>query len=398
MDSQTLMQQAQNHICRTYNRYNLAIARGSGCYLWDQEGRQYLDFVAGIAVCNLGHCPTEIAQVMYAQAQQLVHVSNLYYTEPQVKLAEALTSSCFADKVFFGNSGAEANEAAIKLARKYSRMGYGPGRYGIITMKNSFHGRTLATLSATGQQKIQEGFEPLVDGFRYVEFDNLDAVSEAIDKTVCAVLVEPIQGEGGVRVPHQAYLEGLRELCTRHDLLLIYDEIQVGMGRTGKLFSHQHEGVTPDIMTLAKALANGMPIGAMLTTDRVAEAFSPGSHASTFGGTPLVTAVGLEVFRQISSASFLEEVQKVGEYFQQRLMALMEKYAFIREVRGRGLILGIELDFPGGEVVAQCQERGVLINCTAEKVLRFLPPLIVTSAEVDRLIDTLEHLFREKGE
>jgi acetylornithine/N-succinyldiaminopimelate aminotransferase len=195
MDSQTLMQQAQNHICRTYNRYNLAIARGSGCYLWDQEGRQYLDFVAGIAVCNLGHCPTEIAQVMYAQAQQLVHVSNLYYTEPQVRLAEALTSSCFADKVFFGNSGAEANEAAIKLARKYSRMGYGPGRYGIITMKNSFHGRTLATLSATGQQKIQEGFEPLVDGFRYVEFDNLDAVSEAIDKTVCAVLVEPIQGE-----------------------------------------------------------------------------------------------------------------------------------------------------------------------------------------------------------
>jgi acetylornithine/N-succinyldiaminopimelate aminotransferase len=398
MDSQTLMQQAQNHICRTYNRYNLAIARGSGCYLWDQEGRQYLDFVAGIAVCNLGHCPTEIAQVMYAQAQQLVHVSNLYYTEPQVRLAEALTSSCFADKVFFGNSGAEANEAAIKLARKYSRMGYGPGRYGIITMKNSFHGRTLATLSATGQQKIQEGFEPLVDGFRYVEFDNLDAVSEAIDKTVCAVLVEPIQGEGGVCVPHQAYLEGLRELCTRHDLLLIYDEIQVGMGRTGKLFSHQHEGVTPDIMTLAKALANGMPIGAMLTTDRVAEAFGPGSHASTFGGTPLVTAVGLEVFRQISSASFLEEVQKVGEYFQQRLMALMEKYAFIREVRGRGLILGIELDFPGGEVVAQCQERGVLINCTAEKVLRFLPPLIVTSAEVDRLIDTLEDVFREKGE
>jgi acetylornithine/N-succinyldiaminopimelate aminotransferase len=398
MDSQTLMQQAQNHICRTYNRYNLAIARGSGCYLWDQEGRQYLDFVAGIAVCSLGHCPREIAQVMYAQAQQLVHVSNLYYTEPQVRLAQALTSSCFADKVFFGNSGAEANEAAIKLARKYSRMGYGPGRYGIITMKNSFHGRTLATLSATGQEKIQEGFEPLVDGFRYVEFDNLDAVSEAIDKTVCAVLVEPIQGEGGVRVPHQAYLEGLRELCTRHDLLLIYDEIQVGMGRTGKLFSHQHEGVTPDIMTLAKALANGMPIGAMLTTDRVAEAFSPGSHASTFGGTPLVTAVGLEVFRQISSASFLEEVQKVGEYFQQRLMALMEKYAFIREVRGRGLILGIELDFPGGEFVAQCQERGVLINCTAEKVLRFLPPLIVTSAEVDRLIDTLEDVFREKGE
>jgi acetylornithine/N-succinyldiaminopimelate aminotransferase len=396
MDRQNLMQQSQNHICQTYNRYNLVIARGNGCYLWDQEGRQYLDFVAGIAVCNLGHCPMEISRVMYEQAQQLVHVSNLYYTEPQVRLAEAITGSCFADKVFFCNSGAEANEAAIKLARKYSRKGYGPGRYGIITMKNSFHGRTLATLSATGQQKIQEGFEPLVDGFRYVEFDSVDAVAEAIDKTVCAVLVEPIQGEGGVRVPHGKYLEGLRELCTRHDLLLIYDEIQVGMGRTGKLFSHQHEGVTPDIMTLAKALANGMPIGAMLTIDKVAEAFGPGSHASTFGGTPLVTAVGLEVFRQISAASFLEEVRSVGEYFQERLLALREKYPFIKEVRGRGLILGIELDFPGGEVVAKCQERGVLINCTAEKVLRFLPPLIVTSTEVDRLIETLESVFRQK--
>jgi acetylornithine/N-succinyldiaminopimelate aminotransferase len=397
MDRQNLIQQSQNHICQTYNRFNLAIARGSGCYLWDQEGRQYLDFVAGIAVCNLGHCPMEISRVMYEQAQRLVHVSNLYYTEPQVRLAEALTGSCFADKVFFCNSGAEANEAAIKLARKYSRKGYGPGRYSIITMKNSFHGRTLATLSATGQQKIQEGFEPLVDGFRYVEFDSVDAVAEAIDKTVCAVLVEPIQGEGGVRVPHGKYLAGLRELCTRHDLLLIYDEIQVGMGRTGKLFSHQHEGVTPDIMTLAKALANGMPIGAMLTTDKVAEAFGPGSHASTFGGTPLVTAVAQEVFRQISAAPFLEQVRSVGGYFKQRLLALGEKYSFIKEVRGRGLILGIELDFPGSEVVAQCMERGVLINCTAERVLRFLPPLIVTSTEVDRLIETLDSVFREKG-
>ena len=396
MDSQNLMQRSQNHICQTYNRYNLAITRGSGCYLYDQEGRQYLDFVAGIAVCNLGHCPMEIARVMYEQAQQLVHVSNLYYTEPQVRLAEALTGSCFADKVFFCNSGAEANEAAIKLARKYSRINYGPGRHSIITMRNSFHGRTLATLSATGQQKIQEGFEPLVDGFRYVEFDRVEAVAEAIDKTVCAVLVEPIQGEGGVRVPSRKYLYGLRELCTTHDLLLIYDEIQVGMGRTAKLFSHQHEGVTPDIMTLAKALANGMPVGAMLTTDRVAKAFNPGSHASTFGGTPLVTAVALEVFRKISTPAFLEEVRRVGEYFKEHLLDLKDRYPFIKEVRGRGLILGIELDFPGSEVVAKCQERGVLINCTAERVLRFLPPLIVTTDEVDLLIETLESVFSEK--
>lgn len=395
MDTQDLMQESRAHICQTYNRFNLAILSGSGCNLWDQEGRQYLDFVAGIAVCNLGHCPPELARVLYEQAQQLVHVSNLYYTEPQAKLAGDLTSVCFADKVFFGNSGAEANEAAIKLARKYSRQRYGPGRYGIITMKDSFHGRTLATLSATGQLKVQEGFEPLVDGFRYVDFDDLDAVAEAIDETICAVLVEPIQGEGGVRIPEANYLAGLRQLCSKHDLLLIYDEIQVGMGRTGRLFSHQHEGVAPDIMTLAKALANGVPIGAMLASSEVAEAFTPGSHASTFGGTPLVTAVAIEVLRQISRQSFLDRVQVVGDYFREQLLSLHQKYSFVREVRGRGLILGMELDFPGGEIVIQCQERGVLINCTAEKVLRFLPPLIVTSEEVDRLIETLDAVFAQ---
>jgi acetylornithine aminotransferase len=367
MDTQDLMQESRAHICQTYNRFNLALLSGSGCNLWDQEGRQYLDFVAGIAVCNLGHCPPELARVLYEQAQQLVHVSNLYYTEPQAKLAGDLTSVCFADKVFFGNSGAEANEAAIKLARKYSRKRYGPGRYGIITMKDSFHGRTLATLSATGQHKVQEGFE----------------------------LVEPIQGEGGVCVPKAQYLAGLRELCSKHDLLLIYDEIQVGMGRTGTLFSHQHEGVAPDIMTLAKALANGIPIGAMLASSEVAEAFTPGSHASTFGGTPLVTAVAVEVLRQISQQSFLDRVQVVGDYFRDQLLSLHGKYTFVREVRGRGLILGMELDFPGDEIVIQCQERGVLINCTAEKVLRFLPPLIVTSEEVDRLIDTLDAVFAQ---
>ena len=395
METKELMEESRAHICQTYNRFNLAFLSGSGCNLWDQEGRQYLDFVAGIAVCNLGHCPPELAKILFEQAQQLVHVSNLYYTEPQAKLAADLTSVCFADKVFFGNSGAEANEAAIKLARKYSRKQYGPGRYTIITMKDSFHGRTMATLSATGQYKVQEGFEPLVDGFRYVDFDELDAVAEAIDETICAVLVEPIQGEGGVRVPTANYLAGLRELCSKHNLLLIYDEIQVGMGRTGKLFSHQHEDVAPDIMTLAKALANGIPIGAMLASSEVAEAFTPGSHASTFGGTPLVTAVAIEVLRQISQQSFLDRVQVVGDYFRDQLLSLHDKYSFVREVRGRGLILGIELDFPGSEIVSQCQERGVLINCTAENVLRFLPPLTVTAEEVDRLIETLDAVFAQ---
>jgi acetylornithine aminotransferase len=393
MDIQGLIQQSHTHICRTYNRTNLVISRGKGCSLWDQEGKEYLDFVAGIAVCNLGHCPQDLTRVLYEQAQRLVHVSNLYYTEQQVKLASGLTGSCFADKAFFCNSGAEANEAAIKLARKYSRDRYGPGRYTIVAMKNSFHGRTLATLSATGQEKVQEGFEPMVQGFRHVEFDSVDTVVEAIDDTVCAVLVEPIQGEGGVRVPDVNYLAGLRELCTKHDLLLMYDEIQVGMGRTGKLFSHQHEGVAPDIMTLAKALANGMPIGAMLTTDEVAEAFTPGSHASTFGGTPLVTAVALEVLQQIRAEPFLEKVRSVGEYFKSQLLGLQHRYPFIVDVRGRGLMLGMELDFPGNECVIRCQEQGALINCTAEKVLRFLPPLIVTPKEVDRLIEILDGLF-----
>jgi acetylornithine aminotransferase len=361
--------------------------------VWDKEGCEYLDFVAGIAVCNLGHCPPELTRVLCDQARQLVHVSNLYYTEPQVALAKALTSSCFAERVFFCNSGAEANEAAIKLARKYSRKRYGPGRHSIITMKNSFHGRTLATLSATGQPKVQEGFEPLVDGFQYVNFDSLESVAEAIDDTICAVLVEPIQGEGGVRVPEPDYLGGLRELCTENDILLIYDEIQVGMGRTGMLFSHQHEGVAPDIMTLAKALANGMPIGVMLTTDEVGEAFTPGSHASTFGGTPLVTAVAHETLLRINRDSFLERVRSSGAYCKEQLSAVRNQYPFIREVRGRGLICGMELEFPGSDIVLQCQERGVLINCAAEKVLRFLPPLIVTSKEIDRLVETLDAVF-----
>jgi acetylornithine/N-succinyldiaminopimelate aminotransferase len=384
------------NICQTYARHDLVLVRGSGCRLWDADGREYLDFVGGIAVCNLGHCPDDLAEVLYRQARDLVHVSNLYYTEPQVRLAELLTGSSFADKVFFCNSGAEANEAAIKLARKYSRERHGAGRYGIITMKGSFHGRTLATLSATGQEKVHHGFEPLVDGFHFVEFDNVDAVAAAVDGTICAVLVEPIQGEGGVRIPGPDYLARLRRLCSERDLLLIYDEVQVGMGRTGALFAYEHEGVAPDIMTLAKALGNGLPIGAMLTTNHVAEAFTPGSHASTFGGTPLVTAVACEVLKRISDPTFLERVRTVGAYFKERLQALQAKHPrLVREVRGRGLIAGMELEVPGKDVVRRCQELGFLINCTVDTVLRFVPPLIVSEAEIDRLIQALDTAFSE---
>jgi acetylornithine aminotransferase len=396
MDGTQLKQGAEANICRTYARHDLVLVRGSGCRVWDVDGREYLDFVGGIAVCNLGHCPDDLAEVLYRQARQLVHVSNLYYTEPQVRLAELLTGSSFADKVFFCNSGAEANEAAIKLARKYSRERHGAGRYGIITMKGSFHGRTMATLSATGQEKVHHGFEPLVDGFRYAEFDNVDAVAAAVDGTICAVLVEPIQGEGGVRIPGPDYLARLRRLCSERGLLLIYDEVQVGMGRTGALFAHQHEGVAPDIMTLAKALGNGLPVGAMLTTNHVAEAFTPGSHATTFGGTPLVTAVACEVLKRISDPTFLERVGTVGAYFKERLQTIQAKYPrLVREIRGRGLILGMELELPGKDLVRRCQELGFLINCTVDTVLRFVPPLVVSEAEIDRLIQALDTAFSE---
>jgi acetylornithine/N-succinyldiaminopimelate aminotransferase len=386
---------AQRNICQTYARHDLVLVRGSGCRLWDAEGREYLDFVGGIAVCNLGHCPADLAEILHRQARELVHVSNLYYTEPQVRLAELLTSSCFADKVFFCNSGAEANEAAIKLARKYSRERYGAGRHGVITMTGSFHGRTLATLSATGQEKVHHGFEPLVDGFRYVEFNSVDAVAAAVDSTTCAVLVEPIQGEGGVRVPDRDYLARLRRLCSAQDLLLIYDEVQVGMGRTGALFAHQHDGAAPDIMTLAKALGNGLPIGAMLAADHVAGAFTPGSHASTFGGTPLVTAVACEVLKKINEPAFLARVSTVGAYFRERLETLKRKHPLVREVRGRGLILGMELEIPGKDVVRRCEELGFLINCTVDRVLRFVPPLVVTEGEIDRLVKALDTIFSE---
>jgi acetylornithine/N-succinyldiaminopimelate aminotransferase len=396
MQGSEVKESAQTHICQTYVRHDLVLVRGSGCRLWDVEGREYLDFVGGIAVCSLGHCPDYLAEVLYRQARRLVHVSNLYYTEPQVRLAELLTGSSFADKIFFCNSGAEANEAAIKLARKYSRDRHGAGRYGIITMKGSFHGRTMATLSATGQEKVHHGFEPLVDGFRYVEFDNVEAVAAAVDDTVCAVLVEPIQGEGGVRIPGPDYLARLRRLCSERDLLLIYDEVQVGMGRTGALFAYQHEGVAPDIMTLAKALGNGLPIGAMLTTNQVGEAFTPGSHATTFGGTPLVTAVAVEALKRINDPAFLERVRTVGTYFTERLQTLQARYPrLVREVRGRGLIVGMELAVPGKDVVRRCQELGFLINCTVDTVLRFVPPLVVSEAEIDRLLQALDTAFSE---
>ncbi len=397
MDNADVMAACQEHIFNTYTRMPVIFTHGKGTRLWDKDGKEYLDFLAGIAVCNLGHCHPDLNNVLWQQAESLIHVSNLFYTVPQVELAKELTRLSFADKVFFANSGAEANEAAIKLARKYSRERRGPGRFHIICMKNSFHGRTLATLSATGQHKVHLGFDPLVKGFTYVDFNSVKAVESAITKHTCAVMVEPIQAEGGLRFPEWGYLADLKDLCDENDLLLIFDEVQVGMGRTGSLFAYEQESVTPDIMTLAKALGNGLPIGAMLATEEVATAFGPGSHASTFGGTPLVAAVALRTLEVISQPVFLRRVQRVGAYLYTCLQQLSERHSVIQDVRGRGLILGVELAMPGQDIVNQCLDKGIVINCVQDKVLRFVPPLTIETNEVDRLIEVLDEVLREKA-
>lgn len=390
-----IIDQADTVIAKTYLRFPLVIERGRGCVLSDTDGKEYVDFVAGIAVCNLGHAHPGIAAAVAEQAQTLVHVSNLYYTIPQVALATLLTEKSFADRVFFCNSGAEANEAAIKLARRYFYEKGAAGRCRIVAMEQSFHGRTMAALSATGQDKIKKGFAPILEGFDFVPFNDLDALRGKLGSDTCAVLLEPIQGEGGVRCPDPAYLKGVRELCDETGTLLIFDEIQTGIGRTGTLFAYEQFGVTPDIMTLAKALANGLPIGAMLARESVAEAFGPGAHASTFGGTPLVTAAAREVVRTIAQEGTLSHCVAMGTYFREQLLKLKEKHAAVIDVRGKGLLLGMEINSAGAPVVKACMERGFLINCIQENTLRFVPPITIEKAQIDSLVNCLDSLLEE---
>jgi predicted acetylornithine/succinylornithine family transaminase len=385
--------QADKYIFQTYGRFPLTLVRGEGCRVWDENGKEYLDFVGGIAVCALGHSSPLITKTLKKQSKVLVHVSNLYYTVPQVKLARLLVENSFADRVFFCNSGAEANEAAIKLARRFSNEKFGNKRHVIISMEGSFHGRTMATLSATGQDKIKKGYNPLLEGFRFVPFNDLPALESAVDESVCAVIMEPVQGEGGVVCPMEGYLQGVRKICNEKDILLIFDEVQVGMGRTGRLFAHEHFGVTPDIMTLAKALGNGLPIGAMLSKEYLSGAFSPGSHATTFGGTPLVTAVAKAVLKSLLYDGWIENARNMGKYFKKRLLRLKDRHAVIKDVRGIGLIVGMELDREGAEIVNSCTEKGFLINCTNETVLRFVPPLIVGKKEIDLLVEALDGIL-----
>jgi acetylornithine/N-succinyldiaminopimelate aminotransferase len=389
----SIMQTADRVIAATYKRFPVVLKRGQGSTVWDTQGRSYTDFVAGIAVCNLGHAHPRIAAALARQAKELVHVSNLYYTIPQTELARLLVEKSFADRVFFGNSGAEANEAAIKLARKYFKDRGEHRRFRIVCMEKSFHGRTMATLSATGQDKIKKGFDPVLEGFSFVPFDDIQALKAAVDDHTCAVMLEPIQGEGGIRCPAPDYLKQVRALCDRTGMLMILDEIQTGMGRTGKLFAHEHDGVTPDIMTLAKALANGLPIGAMLATETVAAAFGPGAHASTFGGTPLVTAAALETLKVMVEEGVVDRARETGDYFTDALKQLKLRHHCIIEVRGKGLLLGIQLKGPADELVPLLMEKGFLVNCVQGDTLRFVPPLIIQKNEIDALIRCLDELL-----
>jgi acetylornithine/N-succinyldiaminopimelate aminotransferase len=378
----------------TYKRFPIVLTRGLGVRVWDTDGKSYLDLVGGIAVCALGHSHPRVVEAVKRQVEILTHVSNLYHIENQILLARLLVDNSCLDKVFFCNSGAEANEAAIKLARKYGAEKMS-GRYELITMRDSFHGRTLATVTATGQAQFQVGFAPLPAGFRYVPYNDLEALEAAVTPQTCGIMVEPIQGESGVVIPDPGYLQGIRKICDERNLLMIADEVQTGIGRTGTLFACEQADVAPDMITLAKALGNGFPIGALMATDRIAAAFVPGNHGSTFGGNPLATAAGLATLETILDEAILDNCRQVGSYFLDRLGELKEKNPLVRAVRGRGLILAIELSVPGAKFVTDCLQRGLLINCTSGNVLRFVPPLILTKHDVDKAMRILAEVLEE---
>ncbi|HUH66406.1 MAG TPA: acetylornithine transaminase [Syntrophales bacterium] len=396
MTTDELMALSDKYIMSTYKRFPIVLVRGKGASVWDSNGKEYLDFVAGIAVCSLGHSHPKVVEAIKKQVEILTHVSNLYHIEPQIVYAQKLVENSFADKAFFCNSGAEANEAAIKLARRYAHEKMGGKKFELITMKDSFHGRTMATVTATGQEKFQVGFAPLLEGFKYAPFNDVSALSAAITEKTCGVLLEPIQGEGGVRIPDDKYLSSVRKVCDEKGILMILDEVQVGMGRTGTLFAYEQYNVKPDIMTLAKAVGNGFPIGVMLATDKIASVFQPGSHASTFGGNPLGMAAARATLDTILTDGVLENVKKVGSYFVKKLEDLKKKSSIMKEIRGKGLIIGIEISVDGAPIVNACMDRGLLINCTGGTVLRFVPPLTIAEKDVDAAVSILGEVIKDR--
>jgi predicted acetylornithine/succinylornithine family transaminase len=390
IDRNELWQMARDYLPPNYGDRSILLVRGEGARVWDDQGKEYLDFLSGISVNNLGHCHPAVTAAVQKQVAEFVHCSNLYLIEPQIRLAKRLCELSFAEQVFFANSGAEANEAALKLARRWSKRHFGPGRHEVITFENSFHGRTMAMISATAQAKVQKDYEPLLEGFRYARLNDLDSVMAVLSERTCAIMLEPLQGEGGITPAETPFLQSLRALCDERKILLIFDEVQCGMGRVGTLFDYQFSGVVPDILVLAKALGNGIPIGAMLTTKSVAQVLEPGSHGSTFGGNPLACAAALAVLQVMVDERIPERSARLGRFFGGELCERIGAWPIIRQIRGRGLMVGIELEFEGAGVVRRCQENGLLLNCTMGRVLRILPPLIVSEDECRRAAEILE--------
>ncbi len=385
-----LIEMNEKYMMNTYNRAPIALVEGKGCRVKDSEGKEYLDFLSGIAVCNLGHCHEDLVKAVSEQMTRLMHCSNLYYIPAQLELAKRLAQHSGLDKTFFSNSGAEANEAAIKLARRYTRMVKNDTAYKIITANKSFHGRSLTTVTATGQLKYKNGFDPLPKGFIHVPFDDLGALEKAVDDKVCAVMLEPIQGEGGVNVPSKSYMQDIRELCNQKGLILIMDEVQTGMGRTGRMFAHEHYGILPDIMTLAKALGNGMPIGATIATEEVSKGFEPGTHGSTYGGNPIACTAGISVIDTLISENLISNAAKMGDYIKEGLKGISERTGKISEIRGKGLMIGAELNYIDEGIVSRSLEAGLLINCIDGNIIRMLPPLNIGIEEADEALRILE--------
>jgi len=387
-------EKTETFVMKTYNRFPVSFVKGEGCWLYDERGKRYLDMLAGIAVCNLGHCHPAVSEAICDQSRKLLHVSNYFYIENQAELARLICENSFGDKVFFCNSGAEANEGAIKLARRYGTE-RSDEKYEIVAFRGSFHGRTMAAVSITGQGKYSEGFGPMLEGVKFAEFNDIASVERVVSERTAGIIVEPIQGEGGV-VPAEAdFLKGLRRIADEVDAVLIFDEVQTGIGRTGKLFAYQGYGVEPDVMTLAKALSNGVPIGAIVTGERFSTVLKPGLHASTFGGNPLSTRAGIEVMRIVSDGSFLSSVEEKGRYLKGKLENLKAEFPeTFKEVRGRGLMLGLVCRGSCSEIVKRALEKGLVVNCTAGNVLRFIPPLTITKEEIDLGIEILESVVR----
>ncbi|MBI1977900.1 MAG: aspartate aminotransferase family protein [Candidatus Omnitrophica bacterium] len=384
----------EEFVLPTYARSGVCLVKGKGSKVWDLEGKEYLDFFPGWAVSGLGHCHPDIVNAIKNQARKLLHVANNYYGVKQALLAKKIIEKSFPGRVFFCNSGAEAMESAIKFARKF---GSKTGRYEMITMERSFHGRTLATLTATGQEKFHKGFEPLPEGFKHVPFNDFDALKQAVGPKTIAIALEPIQGEGGIQVASPDYLKKVKALCHEKNLLLVFDEVQTGMGRTGKWFAFEHYGIEPDLMALAKSLGSGVPIGALVVNRKIQEeVLTPGTHASTYGGNPLVAAAALAVFKAIEKGKLLGNAEAMGSYLKSRLEELKGKYPnLIKEVRGIGLMLGVELNRPGAEIVNRLRERGLLINCTQENVLRIMPAMTVTKRMIDQAVRLMDQVFSE---